>query len=348
MAVERTRLWVLVAVALFAGVVVAAPAGAATGDRASSDRRISISGGVVVAQDETVDGPVVSIDGPATINGVVDDDVYVGSGNLRVNGRVTGDVLVADGDATITGRVGGDVISVFGRVVVRSGAHVGGDVVSRRAPQVASGTVRGDVKRINLSSILSGFLITFLVFLWFAVTVSVAILGLAFVVLFPRAADATVAAGRRVWPSLGWGALVGIVGPILGVVVLVTIVGIPLGLGVLSALNVLSPLGYVAACLLLGRTMVKGTSTGGRIGAFFAGFGILRAAALIPALGFIVWFVACLYGLGALTIAAWRAGHAAPVPPTDVPPAPPEPAPAAVGTGAEAPAPSETPASSDG
>jgi hypothetical protein len=170
--------------------------------------------------------------------------------------------------------------------------------------------VQGDVKRLDLSSIFGGFLIAFLIFLWIAVTVSVAILGLLFVLLFPRAADAAAAASRRVWPSLGWGALVGVVGPIIGVAVLVTIVGIPLGIGMLSALTVLSPLGYVTASLSLGRTMVKGPSTGARIGAFFAGFGILRAAALLPGIGFIVWFVACLYGLGALTIAAWRAGHA--------------------------------------
>jgi hypothetical protein len=131
---------------------------------------------------------------------------------------------------------------------------------------------------------------------------------------------------------LGWGALVGIVGPILGVLVLVTIVGIPLGLGVLAALGVLSPLGYVVASLSLGRTMVKGTSTGSRIGAFFAGFGILRAAALIPGIGFLVWFVACLYGLGALTIAAWRAEHASAAP-TQTPAPSPQPAPTASNSG---------------
>ena len=165
--------------------LVAAPAAAATGDRLSGDRRISISGGVVVAQGETVNGPVVSFDGPVTIDGVVTDDVFVGRGNLRVNGRVTGDVLVLDGDATVTGHVGGDVISIGGRVIVQSGPHVGGDVVSRRDPRVASGTVQGDVKHLNLSSIFGGFLIAFLIFLWYTVTVSVATLGLLFVLLFP-------------------------------------------------------------------------------------------------------------------------------------------------------------------
>ena len=316
----------LVAVALIVVVfaVFAAPAGAVQGGSLRDDRRISISGGVVVAEGEVVNGPVVSVDGPATIDGTVNDDVYVGDGRLVIRGEVTGDVLVVHGDILITGRVGGDVFALDGRVTTRDGAHVNGDVRSREEPNVAAGTVRGDVKKINVGNLFSGFLIVFLIFLWVAVTVSVAVFGLLFVLLFPRAADATAAAGRRFWRTLGWGALIGIVGPIIGVLVLVTIVGIPFGLGTLSALNVLAPLGYVASSLILGRLMVKGTTTGARIGAFFAGFGILRAAALIPGIGFIVWFLVCLYGLGALVQAAWRAGRLAPeAPPAEPPPATP-------------------------
>jgi hypothetical protein len=325
-------------VVLLVGALFAGPAGAAVPSR-GGDRPISINGGVVIAQGESVKGPVISVDGPATVNGVVKGDVYVGRGSLRINGHVTGNVLVVDGDATISGRVGGDVIAVLGRVIVHSGARVSGDVVSRRPPQVASGTVGGSVKRFNLASALRGFLITFLFVLWLAVTVSVAILGLVFVLLFPRAADATAGAGRRVWASLGVGALVGILGPAIAFLVLLTIVGIPLGLGMLAALDALSTLGYVAASLALGRVMIKGTTTGARIGAFFAGFGILRAAALLPAIGVLVWIIACIYGLGALTIAAWRAGHqpaAAPERTASSPP--PEPATGAPDAPVDAPA----------
>jgi hypothetical protein len=355
------RTFALLATAALLIGLTAAPAAAARGDVLRNDRLISISGNVVIKADQTINGPVVSIDGNVLINGTVNDDVYVVSGDLDIVGRVDGDVLVVDGDATVSGHVTGNVVSVAGRVIVKSGARVGGDVVSRREPHVASGTVRGDVKRLNLSNILSGALIAFLVFLWIAVTVSVAILGLLFVLVFPRAADATAVASRRFWPSLGWGALIGILGPIVGVAVLATIVGIPLGLLILAALSVLTPLGYVAASLALGRTMVKGTTTGARIGAFFAGFGILRAAALIPGIGFLVWFFACLYGLGALTIATWRAGRAPrPEAPTedrsDMPqpsPSPAEPAPAATAPAEPAPvaapasAPSDAPAPSD-
>jgi hypothetical protein len=319
---------VLVGCALIAVLlgVLAAPAGAAQAGSLRNDRRISVSGGVVVAADEVINGPVVSVDGPATINGTVNDDVYVGDGRLVIRGQVTGDVVVVHGDAFITGRVGGDLVTLTGRVTTEDGAQVNGDVRSRKTPDVAAGTVRGDVKKLNLGNLLGGVLIGFLIFLWVSVTVSVAILGLLFVLLFPRAADATAAAGRRFWPTLGWGVLVGIVGPILAVLVLATIVGIPLGLGTLSALNVLAPLGYVASSLILGRLMVKGTSMGARIGAFFVGFGILRVVALIPGIGFLVWFLVCIYGLGALAQAAWRAGRSPremrspePLPPARVP-----------------------------
>ena len=168
------------------------------------------------------------------------------------------------------------------------------------------------MKTLNVGNLFAGFLLGFLIYLWIAVTISLAILGLLLLLVFPRAADATAIAGRKFWKTLGWGALVGIVGPVVGAVILVTVIGIPLGLEIVSALGVLAPLGYLASSLVLGRLMVKGATTGARIGAFFAGFGILRAAALIPGLGFVVWWLACIYGLGALVRAAWRAGRRAP------------------------------------
>ncbi len=332
---KKLAAFAVTVIAVFAAF--ASPASAARDGSVHADRRISVTGGVVVAEGEVVNGPVVSIDGPAVIDGTVNDDVFVGNGRLVIRGHVTGDALVVHGNVLIAGRLDGDVIALDGRVTTRDGARVNGDVKSRKEPNVAPGTVRGDVKKLNVGNLFGGFLVVFLILLWVAVTVSAAILGLLFVLLFPRAADATAAAGRRFWPTVGWGALIGIAGPILGVLVLITVVGIPFGLGILSALNVLAPLGYVASSLILGRLMVKGTSTGARVGAFFAGFGILRAAALIPGLGFIVWFLVCIYGLGALAQAAWRAGRRAPDAPPSTQPLEPRPPATPVGPPAEEP-----------
>ncbi|MDQ1429635.1 MAG: hypothetical protein QOF40_237 [Actinomycetota bacterium] len=313
----------IVALAIVAVVVTSAPTLAARRGTPGDDRKLSIVGDITVAEGKTVDGLVATLDGSARIAGTVTDFVFVGDGQVVVSGRVTRGVVIAHGDAHISGRVGGDVVALSGRVIVTRGGSVGGDVVSRLTPSVARGTVEGTVKRVDLEGIFTGVIIGFLAYLWLATTISIAVLGLIFVGLFPRAADTAAAAGKRVAASFGWGALVGIVGPVVAVLILASIVGIPLGLGLLSGLNILAPIGYVTAALIIGRRFVKGRTTGARIGAFFAGFGILRLVALVPGLGLLAWFVVCVYGLGAVSMAAWYGGRR---PPRDeLPPPPAEP-----------------------
>lgn len=286
-------------------------AGAQGGGNQDPGRRISLTGGLVVASGETVDGPAVSANGPVRVDGRVNGAVYVGRGDLRIDGRVTGDVLVLDGDALIRGRVGGSVTVLNGKATVRPSASVHGDVASRTTPTAARGTVQGHVERLDLNSLFAGFVVVILAVLWVAVTLSTAVLGLLFVWLFPRAADAVVVAGRRVWASFFLGLFVGIIALGLGLLIMVSVVGIPLGFAVLGTLAVLVPLGYVASALIFGRLMVHRSGTGGRIGAFFAGFGILRFGALVPGLGFVIGFFFSTYGFGALLIAGWRAGRRA-------------------------------------
>src|SRR4051794_15760692 len=207
---------VLACVLASAWVVTAAtPAFAGRGGITSSDRRISVSGDVEVGRGEVVSGPVATVDGSVLIRGTVTDYVIVGDGDLFVSGRVTRGVVVAHGDAHISGRVGGDVVALTGRVIVTAEGSVGGDVLSRREPRIARGTVEGEVRNVDLEGIFTGIIIGFLLYLWLAVTLSIAILGLVFVWLFPRAADTAASAGKRVAASIGWGALVGIIGPVL-------------------------------------------------------------------------------------------------------------------------------------
>src|SRR5262249_9134500 len=280
---RRMRCRVVAAAAMVLVFLVgsAHAAGAQDGGNQEHDRRISVTGGLVVASGETVAGPAGSGHRPGRIDGRLDRPRYVGRGDLRMEGRVTGDVLVLDGDALISGRVGGSVTVFSGKATVRPGADVHGDVASRTAPTAARGTVQGHVERLDINSLFAGFVVVILVVLWVAVTLSTALLGLLFVWLFPRAADAVVVAGRRAWTSVFLGLVVGVIALVLGLAIMASVVGIPLGFAVLGTLAVLVPLGYVASALIFGRLMVHRGGTGGRLGAFFAGFGILRFGALV-------------------------------------------------------------------
>src|SRR5215213_4895354 len=136
--------------------VGATPASAQAGGITSSDRRISVSGDVVVARGEKVTGPVAAVDGSVRVRGTVTDYVIVGDDD------VAADPARDHGDAVISGRVGGDVVALTGRVTVTRTGSVGGDVVSRRDPRVAAGTVDGEVRNLDLRGIFTGIIVGFL------------------------------------------------------------------------------------------------------------------------------------------------------------------------------------------
>lgn len=317
-------------------VLAAAPASAGVGpDGRERNRRIGV-GGVAVAAGETVDGPLVGVDGRAEVAGTVDGTAIVIRGNLVVtaDGVIDGDVLVVRGDARINGRVDGDVTVLSGRAVIGADAVVRGDVASTDEPRVARGArVTGDVDDIDIAGILASIGAGILIFWWIAVTVSTAVLGTLLLALFPRALEASAGVGRdpkRWWIALlvGLGLVIGL--PIVGVVAVGSLLGLPLGLGVLGALGLLHALGYVAGAFFLGRCILKTPKN--RFGAFFVGWAILRVLAVLPGLGVLVWIAAAVYGLGTLAVAAFRAGQQprTPVSDTDPPTTPPAAPPAPV------------------
>jgi len=302
---------VLVALAAVLGPL-ATGAHAATGPNTlDRNRRIAV-GDVSVATGEKVDGPLIAIDGRATIAGTVDGRAFVVRGDVRLHsgGFVNGDVFVVKGDAVIAGKVDGDVVVLRGRAVIRAGALVTGDVSSTETPRVERGArVRGDVNDINLGSILRAIGIGILIFWWVAVTASTLALGAVLVGVFPRAMEAAADVGRsRAW----WHALLAGLGVVIGMPVAAflafgTVVGFPLALGILGAMGFVHAIGYVTGAFFLGRTILKPPRN--RWSAFFVGWGILRALAILPGIGVLVWLAAAVYGIGALTIVAVRAGQ---------------------------------------
>ena len=223
--------------------------------------------------------------------------------------------------------MGDDVVAFNGRVIVRSGAEVGGDIASRQDPRVEEGaTVRGQIKGVSGRFDLEGLGWVGRYVWWFGYTVSTLILGLV-VFLFLPGVDAPLADAfrRRMGASFGFGAAIFFLLPIAAVLLLVVVVAIPLGLFLLLALALLYTFGYVAGAHAFGRRLVN--PPGSRYVAFLVGWLILRGIGLIPFLGGLVWVLASIAGLGALVIAA-RGSTSVPVPPLPAAPMP-EPPPAA-------------------
>jgi hypothetical protein len=120
---------------------------------------------------------------------------------------VTGSVTAFDAPVTISGQVGGDVVVFNGRLVLRSGARVGGDVVTRTAPVVEPGaTIGGERRRVQTNLEWDGFGWVGRFVLWLAISVSTLVVGLLFVLLLGRGAERLADAGRTsIGPAIGWG-----------------------------------------------------------------------------------------------------------------------------------------------
>jgi hypothetical protein len=238
-------------------------------------------------------------------------DAVIFDGDAAIAGQVVSNVVAFNGDITVSGTVGEDVVALNGRVTVASGAQIGGDVASRDGADVAEGaTVGGVVTSQGLPTDfdLGQYATVSRIAIWIATSVSSLVLGLLLLLFAPRAGEAVAAtATERLGRSIGIGFAVFFGVPIAGFIAFVTLIGIPLGAGILLGLALLFWVGYVAAALAIGRQLVRPPTS--RLLAFLAGWTILRVAAIVPEIGGIVWFLATVFGLGALAVAARAAGR---------------------------------------
>lgn len=275
------------------------PALAAVGPNGESV--VVLTGDVVVPAGETVEA------------------VFVLDGSVDVMGRVTDAVVVLNGPTRISGRVDGDVAVLSGRLFVADGAVVAGDVYAEHSTITPGATVEGVVRSpANLEWAVGWASAATALALWFAIAISVLLLGLALIGLAPRAADAADRAARTaLGPSIGWGAAVFFGIPIVAALAVGTLVGIPLGIALLLGLALIFAIGQTVGAWLLGRRLVAGPS---RAASFLLGWAIVSGLGLVPGLGALMWFAATVVGLGALSVAAWRARTAPSDLTTPVPP----------------------------
>jgi hypothetical protein len=305
----RTRRAFLIAgAAILLSVLTASQAFAQAEDAAGENSdQIVMTGRLDVPSGETVDTAVI-FNGPALVEGTVRESLVVLNGDAEVSGTVRQDVIVLNGD-----------------LVVRSGAEVGGDLVTQSTPKVEDGaTVRGERKNVATEFKIDEVGFGGRVAWWIAYSISVLILGLLVLVFAPQLFPAVREAARtRLGASIGWGAGLFFLLPIGSVLLLVTVVGLPLGIFLLLALAFIYTLGYVVATIAVGGRIMQSSA---RFVSFLVGWVLLRLVALIPFLGGWLWFLGCVWGLGLLAVAI----HRRPTTETPAPAMPPMP-PAPVG-----------------
>ena len=261
-------------------------------DTSTNGDNVVINGDIYVQPDQSIDG------------------IFIVNGYVRIDGTVDGDVIAISAPVyvTQTGTVNGDLVAVSDRAYVQPGGTIDGDLVyGDEKPQVLpDARVSGDVRKLDADEIASpaGLVITHIA-IWLAFTVSTLAVGLLLLWLAPRAAQRLVEVARASYaPAIAWGLGVFIGLPVVAVIALITLVGIPFGIALLLALFPLFVLAYATTAWVLGRVLLGPPR--GRVISFLAGWGILRAIALVPVLGGLAWLAATIFGLGVLAAALWH------------------------------------------
>jgi len=310
----RRRLLLIVGVCLSVFCLMAASAGSALADDLFHDEfwdddvyslRLDVPSSaqkVAVFEDVVIDSGqiwenVVVVGGDVTVYGTVENTIVV----------VGGDVLIASG-----AQVGNDpsdtaVVVVFGDVQVEQGARVNGytrDVGSGVRDWLGAGlgevTITPDYRSWSWGS-LAG---------WIWWTAFLAIVAVIVTAIAPRQlAFVRERVRHHFFSSLGWGALLVIIGiPLVTVLLILTFVGIlllPLWLGVV--VPVISLFGFVAVGAMVGRLIFgkKPEERGPLMLAAVVGVILLSILWWIPIAGSILLFLLGLVGFGATCVAIW-------------------------------------------
>ena len=251
--------------------------------------QIVLSGDLMVPRGEEV-GEIVVLHGTATVAGVV-----------------RGDVIVVDGSISVTGQVSGSVVSVNGSVTLGPNAQVLGDVIARdRIRQQGGASVGGDTREGAAFTLRTPIEVFGPLAAWLAVMLSTLLLAALLLFLVPRGAEAVAGAALgSPWATAGIGVAVFLALPIVAVLAVLTLVGLPLGIGLLLGLFLLYSIGFAGSVFVVGRALWHPPRS--RWVALAIGWAIVAAISAIPVAGAIVWFAGTAFGLGAMTIATWRA-----------------------------------------
>jgi hypothetical protein len=261
-----------------------------------------------VAQDIVVTGGMIDVGSGATIG----RDLVVAGGTATVSAPIARRVQMSSGSLTLRNRVGGDVRGTVDHLKL-DGAQIGGnlDYTSNNAVErVNDAHVAGTTTRHTPTDRGAGAGNGFLG--WLRGLIGIVALGLLLIFLLPGLSTRAIDTERaQPWASLGIGAAILVITPIVALIVF--IVGILIGgwwLGLLLIpLWILAlAVGYAISGFLLGRLIFARLGWGRYHDAFalLGGLFVLTVVGLIPVIGWLIGLVAVVLGAGALALVVSR------------------------------------------
>lgn len=291
----------------------------------SSHGGFSMGGAVHVEKGQVRNDEIVLFGGSVTIDGEARSDVVVIGGSVTVNGEVDGDVVAVGGSMRLgpDARVGGDAVVVGGSLNRSPGAEIEGELVDvgvvglRGLPGFSFGL--GDW--LGFPAWHVAWRTTQLIYWLLLALLTTALVG-------DRVSAAAGAVQREpirlfIIGFVGFFALCFLL--VFFVLLSIVLLGIPFLLALLLAWWLAYIFGMVATFQVVGNGLTRalGKSDSTQLGMVTIGALTIGLIHYFPVIGWVVWTVAALLGLGAAF--ATRFGTNEPWLSRQVPPPPPRP-----------------------
>jgi len=286
--------------------------GEVTGSVRVGGTNIDIGG--TIGHDLLVAGDNVDIEEATEIG----RDLVFGAGNIKIDALIGSDILGAAGLANLANVVGGDAEVAVERLTIASTANIKGNLIytSEKQANIQPGAnIEGEITHkipeenewdwdwdftpaMHIWGRVIAYLMTLLV-------------GIMIILIAPRKSTEVVTAIKnKPLMSLGLGALVLFVTPVAILITFLTIIGIPLGTLVMFLYGIMIFVSQLVVGLFIGYLIIhrfsRVESRGVLIGALALGFAILTLLKLIPVVGFVLWWVTVLFGMGAIAVSIIR------------------------------------------
>ena len=303
------------------------------------DGDVFLFGGSVNVVDAVINGDLIIIGGQVEVSGTVADDLRIIAGQAKVNALVQDNLsvvggqvnlskdslinssaLIMSGNTRLNSQVLENVIIYSDSSSINSQANIGGNleitygsdpVISKEA--IISGELTkqysenlnfksGSHKTFKKSKAVKK-ITTFVVFQQLATLALEVFVGWLLIALLPKLAKKLVETGlSQPGASIGWGLLVMLLAPTVGILLTITLIGIPLGVLTFILYGLSLYLARLIAAISIGHQLLKDKNLKKPYHSFLLGAVILFILKLIPAIGWLAYFIIILYGLGALTL----------------------------------------------
>ena len=248
--------------------------------------------------------------------GLVDEDATLASGSIEVDGGVGGDLHAYGDSIVINGAIGGDAELAGDRIRIGPDARINGSLYYRSGRPIVidpEAVVRGEVaerhkdrrwlRRIGRGETLIGTSFSF----------GLVLIGALMILALPRfTRDAGAKLRLRPAAACGVGIAMLIGVPLMLLLLVLTVIGIPLAILFGLGYAVLLLLGYLAAAIFVGDTVLwrvkaeKLQSAWWRILFMLLALVAIALVKIVPFLGSLIVVLLFIGGIGAFTMRAWE------------------------------------------